>query len=499
LAQAVLAQASISPLPLPLAGGRGSMGRPWKVVGGADKGGILVREGKETTSNQLADRLSTGAKIEELELIGGRLHYKLVIGTGPNKGWVGVRVGDKQLVAPEGHSGKDPKISLQANRARTWALGHMFHACGANVRGVQGGVVGVSRDTLFDHLTVEHMEKNFRRQFRLEQIPEELYDSDKATEEECTIYFQMMGQIEPIDIETNKKALGGVRQRVREVGELRSVIMELEHDDAPRAVIVLVHGINVKGDDLFGTAFHALNPGMRFVLPSAPNEQPLIPVEDIPPLFVWTSNGIGRIAGKTQDFGNPKAGDEFTKDHWQEIASIIDLNTQDYEELVLHGIVKDAGLMESLRPRLYWWPSPEKGSEEAKASIDKLHAVATEALGGASGANLVLGGFSQGAAASMAAAAACGMAGSPPAGLVLIAPPVPSLQSQVATDSLKGTMVLVISGEQDSIATPEGSEQACAACEAAGAKTELVKHSGGHEINIEVGDVLAAFLKKFTG
>jgi 3-oxoadipate enol-lactonase len=40
----------------------------WKVVGGADKGGIIVRAGQETNSEQQADRLSHGALISQLQL-----------------------------------------------------------------------------------------------------------------------------------------------------------------------------------------------------------------------------------------------------------------------------------------------------------------------------------------------------------------------------------------------------------------------------------------------
>eukprot|EP00913_Durusdinium_trenchii_P022268 g20922.t1 len=60
----------------------------WEVIGGADKGGILVREGQSTTSKQLAERLSTGAFVEELDLRGERLNYKRLTGTGPEIGWV---------------------------------------------------------------------------------------------------------------------------------------------------------------------------------------------------------------------------------------------------------------------------------------------------------------------------------------------------------------------------------------------------------------------------
>ncbi|CAE6952936.1 MCAT [Symbiodinium sp. CCMP2592] len=69
----------------------------WEIVGGADKGGIIVRDGENTKSNQLDDRLSTGALVEEVELKGDRLHYKLVLGTGPPDGWVSTKLKDKDL------------------------------------------------------------------------------------------------------------------------------------------------------------------------------------------------------------------------------------------------------------------------------------------------------------------------------------------------------------------------------------------------------------------
>lgn len=72
----------------------------WTVVGGSDKGGILVREGVELKSAELSDRLSTGAVIEELELRGERLHYKLLKGSGPLMGWVSLKIKGKDLVEP---------------------------------------------------------------------------------------------------------------------------------------------------------------------------------------------------------------------------------------------------------------------------------------------------------------------------------------------------------------------------------------------------------------
>ena len=70
----------------------------WEIVGGADKGGIIVRDGENTKSNQLDDRLSTGALVEEIALKGDRLNYKLVVGLGPQVGWVSIELKDKDLV-----------------------------------------------------------------------------------------------------------------------------------------------------------------------------------------------------------------------------------------------------------------------------------------------------------------------------------------------------------------------------------------------------------------
>lgn len=49
---------------------------------------LVARDGENTKSNQLDDRLSTGALVEEIELKGDRLNYRLAVGTGPTTGWV---------------------------------------------------------------------------------------------------------------------------------------------------------------------------------------------------------------------------------------------------------------------------------------------------------------------------------------------------------------------------------------------------------------------------
>lgn len=89
------------------------MVQKWEIVGGGDKGGILVRAGESTGSKGLADRLSTGAIVEQLAVVGDRLHYKLISGTGPAEGWVAIRLPDKVLCVKVDDSkleSKTPKV-----------------------------------------------------------------------------------------------------------------------------------------------------------------------------------------------------------------------------------------------------------------------------------------------------------------------------------------------------------------------------------------------------
>lgn len=70
----------------------------WEVVGGGDKGGILVRKGHELASAQYDERLSTGALVEETKLVGERLCYTRLTGSGPREGWVSIKLPGKDLV-----------------------------------------------------------------------------------------------------------------------------------------------------------------------------------------------------------------------------------------------------------------------------------------------------------------------------------------------------------------------------------------------------------------
>jgi len=72
----------------------------WEVVGGVGKGGILVRSGQDLRSPAVDARLATGAIVEQLELVGERLRYRLVRGSGPTDGWISTRITGKDLVRP---------------------------------------------------------------------------------------------------------------------------------------------------------------------------------------------------------------------------------------------------------------------------------------------------------------------------------------------------------------------------------------------------------------
>jgi len=70
----------------------------WEVVGGKEGGGIVVRQGKELSSQQLDGRLATGALVQQVALVGERLHYLKVRGDGPKSGWVSRKLKDKELL-----------------------------------------------------------------------------------------------------------------------------------------------------------------------------------------------------------------------------------------------------------------------------------------------------------------------------------------------------------------------------------------------------------------
>lgn len=104
------------------------MALAWRVVGGADRGGILVREGCQLNSVQSKDRLAFGAIVKELELSGERLHYELVSGAGPRSGWVSMKLKGKVLLEPEDVAGSS-RVHLEVRpSAKNGTLRHVEHS-----------------------------------------------------------------------------------------------------------------------------------------------------------------------------------------------------------------------------------------------------------------------------------------------------------------------------------------------------------------------------------
>mmetsp|Transcript_2970 Transcript_2970/g.6529 ORF Transcript_2970/g.6529 Transcript_2970/m.6529 type:complete len:404 (-) Transcript_2970:156-1367(-) len=92
------------------------MAQEWEVVGGADKGGILIREGVDLKSPQCEARLATGSIVEEMEVVGERLHYKLVRGSGPAEGWASIRISGKELLVKSSGGGGAGAVASAAGK-----------------------------------------------------------------------------------------------------------------------------------------------------------------------------------------------------------------------------------------------------------------------------------------------------------------------------------------------------------------------------------------------
>lgn len=73
----------------------------WIVVGGKEKGGLIVRKGKELDSPYYKFRLQHGARIvAESPIDSKRMHYRKLTGDGPDFGWI-------SLVAPPSKKDKE--------------------------------------------------------------------------------------------------------------------------------------------------------------------------------------------------------------------------------------------------------------------------------------------------------------------------------------------------------------------------------------------------------
>lgn len=89
---------------------------------------------------------------------------------------------------------------------------------------------------------------DFQQSFRLEGIPDNMYDTDYADDTEAITWCVMGGQLGPVPLKKGgrKHAVGGMRQRIEWLGGLRCIIAERDEgsDEPPVLVVVLAHGIN---------------------------------------------------------------------------------------------------------------------------------------------------------------------------------------------------------------------------------------------------------------
>lgn len=95
-------------------------GQVWEVKGGGTSGGIVVRVGKDTKSEEHpSGRLAKGSLVVELESDEERLHYTLMTGEGPLDGWVSFKFKDNVLLLAAGEKGtKFHKEKRAAKKAR---------------------------------------------------------------------------------------------------------------------------------------------------------------------------------------------------------------------------------------------------------------------------------------------------------------------------------------------------------------------------------------------
>mmetsp|Transcript_96310 Transcript_96310/g.299362 ORF Transcript_96310/g.299362 Transcript_96310/m.299362 type:complete len:993 (-) Transcript_96310:72-3050(-) len=90
------------------------VGELCEVVGGGDKGGIIVRAGRDFDSQKDSSRLSTGALVRVLEQEDGRVRYEIVAGVGPACGWVSTSAGGRALLAKAGAHGQEAQNKPEA-------------------------------------------------------------------------------------------------------------------------------------------------------------------------------------------------------------------------------------------------------------------------------------------------------------------------------------------------------------------------------------------------
>ncbi|CAE8592869.1 unnamed protein product [Polarella glacialis] len=75
-------------------------GQFWRVVGASSEG-LRAQQGVEETSQELPQRLPSGAVVEEVQIVGDRLHFTDYSLKGPPSGWVSIRANGVDLLVKD--------------------------------------------------------------------------------------------------------------------------------------------------------------------------------------------------------------------------------------------------------------------------------------------------------------------------------------------------------------------------------------------------------------
>lgn len=178
----------------------------WKVVGGIEKGGILVRVGQDLKSSQLEERLSTGALVREVALVGERLHYDKSTGDGPDAGWVSISLKEKALLVR--HSDGDdiaaPPVAVNATASGSGTVEKCTAALPLLVCFYSGGNTATQGRRQLKPFLEAAASKGFEDALVLDNYPTAPHDT-------CTTWADyissLVGQIDMEPAQQNRKLL----------------------------------------------------------------------------------------------------------------------------------------------------------------------------------------------------------------------------------------------------------------------------------------------------
>mmetsp|Transcript_72431 Transcript_72431/g.205593 ORF Transcript_72431/g.205593 Transcript_72431/m.205593 type:complete len:424 (+) Transcript_72431:58-1329(+) len=115
-------------------------GEVWEVTGGVAKGGLIVREGKDTSSPEVEGRLATSALIVALEhdVEAERMLFEKIAGSGPESGWVSTGFKGKPLLVKVTQS-EDDEADIEEGEAEELEVEEMYSdfTCDGNAVALQ--------------------------------------------------------------------------------------------------------------------------------------------------------------------------------------------------------------------------------------------------------------------------------------------------------------------------------------------------------------------------